>query len=431
MTLLGLYRAVGDVGGPMIRLYLAHRRARGKEDPERFGERLGRPGRPRPPGPLLWAHAASVGESLSLLPLIDRLRAERPERTVLVTTGTLTSARLMAERLPAGALHQYVPVDRRPWVRRFLDHWRPDAALWVESEFWPVLVTETAARGIPMVLVNGRVSERSLRGWQRHPLTIARLLGAFDLCLAQTDEDAARLRRLGAPDVACVGNLKTAAPPLPADPAALAELERLVADRPLWLAASTHAGEEAIAGRVHQRLKGRRPGLLTLIAPRHPPRGPAVAAELAALGLGVAVRSQGDAIDAETDVYLADTMGELGLFYRLAPVVFVGKSLTGAGGQNPLEPAHLDCAILFGPATDNFAEIAARLCAAGAAVRVVDEAALVDSVLRLTAEPTARHAMAAAARAVAEAEAGVLDAVVRAIGPRIAASGRAHADASA
>ncbi len=419
MTLLGLYRAVGDVGGPLIRLYLANRRARGKEDAARFGERLGRPGRPRPSGPLVWAHAASVGESLSLLPLIDRLRADRPDRAVLVTTGTLTSARLMAERLPAGALHQYVPADRRPWVRRFLDHWRPDAALWVESEIWPMLVTETALRGIPMVLINGRISERSLKGWQRHPVTIARLLGAFGLCLAQTDDDARRLRVLGAGNVACVGNLKTAAPPLPADPTALADLEQRLAGRPLWLAASTHAGEEAIAGRVHRRLKAGRPDLLTLVAPRHPPRGPAVAAELASLGLGVAVRSRGDRIDAATDIYLADTMGELGLFYRLAPLVFVGKTLAGAGGQNPLEPAHLDCAILFGPAMDNFAEMAARLTSAGAAAVVADEAALADAVARLLTDAPAREAMAGAARAVAQAEAGVLDAVVEAIRPFI------------
>lgn len=422
MTLLGVYGVVGDLGGPLIRFYLTHRRARGKEDAARFGERLGEPGRPRPPGPLIWVHAASVGESLSVLPVIERLRADRPDHGVLVTTGTLTSARLMAERLPAGAFHQYVPADRRTWVRRFLDHWRPGLALWVESELWPNLVCETAARGVPMVLVNGRLSERSFRNWQRWPVSIGRLLGAFRLCLAQSQADADRFRALGAPAARCVGNLKHAAPPLPADAQALADLKTALAGRPCWLAASTHDGEEIVAGRVHRDLSGRLPGLLTVVVPRHPPRGPAVAAALAGLGLSVAVRSRGDAVTAATDMYLADTMGELGVFYRAAPVAFVGKSLAGGGGQNPLEPAHLDCAVLFGPAMDNFAESAGRLTAAGGARVVTDAAALTETVGRLLTDRAERDRVAAAAGAVARSEAGALDAVLDALTPLLPAA---------
>lgn len=412
--MLGLYRAATTLGGPLIRLYLANRLASGKEDRARFAERLGVAGRPRPEGPLIWIHAASVGESLSLLPLVERLGAASG---VLVTTGTVTSARLMAERLPEGAFHQYVPVDRVAYVRRFLDHWRPDLALWAESEFWPNLVTETAARAIPMVLVQGRVSGRSYAGWRRFAGSIARLLEGFALCLGQTTEDALRLRRLGAPDARWVGNLKFAASPLPADPAELAGLEKATAGRPLWLAASTHPGEEEIAGRVHRRLAGAHPGLLSVIVPRHPGRGPEVAGALRAAGLAVALRSAGEAVGAATEVYVADTLGELGLFYRLAGVVYVGKSLVPLGGQNPLEAARLDCAIVHGPHMANFADVVERLGEAGATVEVADEAGLASAVGRLLAEPGLRSRRAAAAAGVATAEAGVVDAVMAELAP--------------
>ena len=255
-----LYRALTIVGGPLIALYLGRRMARGKEDAERFRERLGLARDPRPPGALVWLHGASVGESLSLLPLMERLAA-RPGLSLLVTTGTVTSARLMAERLPAGAMHQYVPVDRPGYVARFLDHWRPDLALWAESDFWPNLLEGTRERAIPMVLLQGRVSARSFARWRRVPGFIRRMLSGFRLCLAQTEGDACRLRILGASDVRCLGNLKMAVPPLPCDEAERARLATVLAGRPVWLAASTHPGEEAIAGRVHRIVAERHPGL--------------------------------------------------------------------------------------------------------------------------------------------------------------------------
>ncbi|MBE0533707.1 MAG: 3-deoxy-D-manno-octulosonic acid transferase [Rhodospirillales bacterium] len=415
--MLSLYRWATTLGGPAIRFYLDRRMARGKEDPERFGERLGRPGRPRPAGPVIWVHGASVGEAISVLPLIERVRALRPEATVLLTTGTVTSARLMAKRLPEGAMHQFVPVDRAAYVRSFLDHWRPDLALWAESEFWPNLIGETAKRNIPIVLINGRVSDRSFARWGRHRKTIGQILGGFRLCLGQSQLDAERLADLGAPAVASPGNLKLAAPPLPADAATLADLQAQVAGRPVWVAASTHAGEEVLCGRVHRQLAPSHPGLLTVIVPRHPDRGPGIAAELAADGLGVARRSAGGAITAATEVYVADTIGELGLFYRLAGVAFIGKSLVPLGGQNPLEAACLDCAVLFGPHMGNFREIAARLKESGGAEEVADEAALVAVLGRLLTDDEARHAQGAAASAFAKAEARVLERIVGELAP--------------
>lgn len=424
--MLALYRGVTGAGGPLIRLYLERRRRRGKEDPERFHERLGRSLTARPAGPLVWLHAASVGESLSVLPLVEGIVA-RPGVNVLVTTGTVTSAELMRARLPAGALHQYVPVDRLAWVRRFLDHWRPDLALWVESEFWPNLVSETAARGVPMILVNGRVSARSFRGWQRFPGFVRRLLAGFALCLGQTEEDAERLRLLGAPKALCMGNLKMATPPLPADATAVESFRGVLAGRPAWLAASTHAGEEEIAADVHNRLAHRVPGLLTIVVPRHPQRGPAIAETLRGRGLAVALRSRGEPVAQDTAVYVADTMGELGLFYRCCPVAFVGKSLEGGGGQNPLEPARLGCVVLFGPRMDNFAAIAADMLAAGAAVEVAGGIELAERVAAMLGDDALRARHAAAARSYATRAAGVLDAVLAALAPFLDALGSRHA----
>ena len=429
--MLRLYRLATALGAPLIFLYLFRRKVRGKEDRRRFGERLGRSGRARPAGPLVWAHAASIGESLSMLPLIERLRGERPAVNVLVTTGTVTSAGLLAERLPDGAFHQYVPVDRLRFVRRFLDHWRPDLVLWAESEFWPNLVSEPAARGIPMVLVNGRVSPRSFAGWQRWQLLIAGLLSGFALCLGQTEADTERLRRLGAPSAKCLGNLKFAVAPLPADEHELAALTEIFGDRPRWLAASTHAGEEDITWQVHRRLKKNFPTLLTVIVPRHPGRGQEIAYTLRKTGLTVALRSAGEAPTPGTDIYVADTLGELGLFYRICGIVFMGKSLVPLGGQNPLEAARLDCALIHGPHMANFEEIAHHLRQVEASEEVADEAALALSVERLLANDRERARRAAAAKTAAEAEAGVIDAVMMELAPFIEplSAEKPHADA--
>jgi 3-deoxy-D-manno-octulosonic-acid transferase len=427
--ILGLYRAITYSTGPVIRLYLALRRLSGKEDPRRFSERLGVAGLARPDGYLVWIHAASVGESLSMLPLIERLADEKPGGHVLITTGTVTSAAIMAERLPGGAFHQYVPVDRPGYVNRFLEHWRPDLALWAESEFWPNLISSITAKKIPLILINGRISPASFSGWRRFPGLIAGLLAGFDLCLGQTEGDADRLRSLGAKDAKCVGNIKFAAPPLPADRDDLAKWTRGLAGRPRWLAASTHAGEEKIAGEIHRKLKSRHPGLLTLIVPRHPGRGPAVRRELGNDGLCVALRSASDAITRQTDVYIADTMGELGTFFRLAGVVFMGKSLIALGGQgggnmggqNPLEPARLGCAVLFGPHMANFTEIGGRMTAAGGALQVAGAGALQDAVDALLGDRQKRESMAKAARSFAEAEAGVMEKIMAELSPFIGA----------
>jgi 3-deoxy-D-manno-octulosonic-acid transferase len=404
---LRLYRAASSALGPLLRAYLAWRRARGKEDRGRFAERFGAASRARPPGPLVWLHAASVGEATSTLALVARLLAERPGLGVLVTTGTVTSAGIMAARLPPGAIHQYVPADRAVWIERFLDHWRPDLALWVESELWPNLVSATRARGIPMALLNGRLGARSFARWQRWPRLAGAIIGAFDLVLGQDEAQAERFRRLGARRALSVGDLKASADPLPFDAAELARLQEAVRGRPIWLAASTQPGEEALVLEAHRRLAERFPNLLTILAPRHPGR----ADEVAALLPAVARRSRDEAPTAP--FYLVDRLGELGLFYRLAGIVFVGGSLVAKGGHNPLEPALLDCAILMGPDRANCAAVAAELGVAG----VRDAEGLADEVGRLLADPAERARRAGAAALVAARHRGVLDAVIAELKP--------------
>lgn len=415
--MLALYRGLTYVAAPLVGAYLARRTAAGKEDASRLGERMGRAGMPRPPGPLVWVHGASVGESLSALPLIERLLGERRDFCVLVTTGTVTSAAIMAERLPARAFHQYVPVDRVPFVERFLDHWRPDLALWVESDLWPNLLAETGRRGIPVLLLNARMSPRSFSRWRRMRWLIRPLLNRFALCLAQNQAEAARLAALGAPRVKTVGNLKYAAAPLPADEGELRRLSEAVGARPRWLAASTHPGEEEIVAAAHRRLAPGHPGLMTLIVPRHPGRGPAIAARLAANGASVALRSRGETPAPGTEIYLADTMGELGLFYRLSAVAFVGGSLVPHGGHNLLEPGQLGCAVVHGPHMTNFRGIADEMDAAGAALAVGDEKTLAATVDGLLRDPARAAGLAAAAARIAAGKGVILDAVMAEVAP--------------
>jgi 3-deoxy-D-manno-octulosonic-acid transferase len=412
-----LYRAATWPLAPLAIVYLKRRRKRGKEDALRFRERQGVPGAARPQGALVWIHAASVGEATAMLALIERLLQTRPTLEILVTTGTVTSAHLLESRLPARVRHQFVPADLPGWVARFIDHWRPDLALWVESELWPNLILATHARGVPMVLVNGRLSARSYARWQRWPGLIGPVLGAFSLCLAQDEEQARRFRRLGAGEVRVVGDLKASAAALPVEDRQLAELARQIKQRPLWLAASTHAGEEEIAAHVHHQVAANHPGLLTIIVPRHPVRGDTIQAMLTARGLHVARRRREQPVTDQTDVYLADTIGELGLFYRLTGIAFVGGSLVAEGGHNPFEAARLDCAVLHGPDTRNCARMAAELAAAGAAETVSDADGLARAVSTLLDDRSLRAERAAAGTRVAAGGSDILDAVLARLAP--------------
>lgn len=416
-----LWRGAGWVATPLVRRLLRGRAGRGKEDPARLPERWGHAGQPRPAGPLAWFHAASIGEGMAILTLLHRLALVRPDLQILLTTGTVSSAQALAPLLPPTARHQFVPVDLPQAAGRFLAHWRPDLAVWTESEFWPGLLAGVQSRGIPTVLLQGRVSAASARSWRRPGSPIASLLRGFRLCLAQSAADAERLRLLGAREPRSLGNLKWAAVPLPADAEELAGLRQVLAGRPLWLAASIHPGEEAAVVAAHRRLSAAFPDLLTLVVPRHPPRAAAFAAAFAAAGIAVGRRSAGDP-PGDAPLYLADPIGELGLWYRLAPIAFIGGSLVPHGGQNLMEAALLDCAILHGPQMANFAELAEGLAAAGGARQVADAAGLADALAALMVGGGAAE-MARAARDYAADGAQVLERVMAALQPLLPPAG--------
>ncbi len=414
-----LYLSLSLLIAPLLPLWLRVREKQGKEDGQRRNERVGAAGLPRPQGKLIWFHAASMGESSSVLPLIKSLREMYPDMFILLTTVTVTSARHVATRLPEGALHQFAPVDTPQAVRKFLHHWRPDMAVWVESELWPNMIFTAHARGIPLVLLNARISARSFARWQTFRSFVQRMLSCFALIQAQSEEDAARLRNLGAQHVSMPGNLKFSAPALEADSRLTGEIVSIIGDRKTWLASSTHPGEEAIIGKAHLQLREQFPNVLTIIVPRHNTRGDEIARELSVLGCRVAQRSKGEAITNDTDIYLADTMGELGIFYRLAGIVFVGGSLVPHGGQNPFEPARLDCAILYGPHMENFKEFCAELEAHEATRKVRHERDLVEYVAELLRDHDKQELLAQRALEAARDKQEVLTRVQEALRPLI------------
>ena len=383
---LGAYRSLWWMFSPLVGTALRNRAARGKEDLERLAERLGTPSRARPPGTLIWIHGASVGECLAALPLTARL-LEKNGRHVLVTSGTVTSAKLMAERLPLRAFHQYAPIDRHDAVQKFLDHWRPDLALFIESELWPNRVVQTHEAGVPIALVNARLSTRSFRGWQRAPGAARKLLSCIDVCLAQDERIANQLHALGAPKVSISGSLKADSPPLPVDENALAAFRAAVGNREVFLAAQTHEREEETILKASELLRRRFPHLLTVIVPRHPDRGESIAALARSRGFNTARRALGELPGAATDSYVADTLGELGLFYRAVRFVFLGGSLVPRGGHNPLEPGVLGASVLTGPHIENFGETFRALLSAQGNAPVRSAEALSGEIGSLLSDP--------------------------------------------
>jgi 3-deoxy-D-manno-octulosonic-acid transferase len=408
---LTAYRLATMALAPAVPLLLRHRARIGKEDETRMTEKLGHASVKRPDGPLVWIHGASVGECMAALPLVDGLM--KSGRNVLITSGTVTSAQLMADRLPGRAIHQYAPLDTPGATRRFLDYWKPTAALFVDSEIWPNILRGAHARGIRLAMVNGRMSERSYLGWRRAPRVAAALLSLFDICLAQDAATAKRLTQLGAPRVVISGSLKADAPPLPADDKKLEQLRNAVGHRPVLLASSTHPGEDETILPAQDALRRDYPDLLTIIAPRHPERG----AEIAMLcGTRLSLRrSQGALPARNTEVYVADTIGELGLFYRLAPFAFIGGSLVPHGGQNSLEAARLGCVVLAGPHTENFAQAYTALFAAQGMGQVGAASEIAAAAKHLLSDPAKTKVIGEAAAQAAAALGGAVEKTLRTV----------------
>lgn len=400
---------------PFASIVLKVRERGGKEDPRRRGERLGHATVARPSGILCWVHAASVGETNAVLPVIEALGAARPDLHFLLTTGTVTSAGLAERRLGPRAVHQYVPLDAPEYAARFLDHWQPDLAVFTESEIWPALILETSARNIPIALVNARLSQRSRRRWQRNRAMAVPLFSRFSIILAQNDRLAQGFSALGARNVHAVGNLKIDAPPPPVDAGELARLTAALGERPVFAAASTHEGEEETIAAAHRALTRHFEGLCTVIAPRHPERGTALAEALKNLGFNVAQRSLGALPGPRTDIYIADTIGELGTLYSLAPVAFIGGSLVERGGQNPIEAVRHGAAVLTGPNWQNFRDAYRTLLRHEGVIEVKSSADIAVAVAKLFDNPAELQRMRDGATLALGTLSGALDKTIAAL----------------
>ncbi|KIN61438.1 3-deoxy-D-manno-octulosonic-acid transferase [Sulfitobacter noctilucae] len=365
----------------------------------RAHEKLGHATEPRKPNaPLVWFHGASVGESLSVLALITRMGEVLPDAQFLITSGTATSANLLARRLPPRTVHQFAPLDAPGPLKRFLKHWHPDAAIFVESELWPQMLRRTHASGAKLALVNARLSERSQAGWAKRPALSRHVLEVFSLILTQNDAMAKSMIAMHAPPdrVARGINLKSMSAPLPVDEDTLFEARASLGHRPVWVASSTHEGEEKTVLDAHKILLTSHPDLHLILAPRHPERGQEVMNLIAGASLSLTRRTRGDVPGAE--VFLADTMGELGTWYALTDVVFLGGSLRPIGGHNPFEVAQSGAAVLSGTHVTNFAETYAEMEAAGAARLVADAEDLAEKVDALLSDKNTRDKAQAAAR---------------------------------
>lgn len=415
LALLG-YRGAGILLYPLVGPYLSYRAMKGKEDRSRRLERLGYASLARPRGPLVWVHAASVGETIAVMPMIRELR--RREIHVLLTTGTVTSANLVQARLADEVIHQYVPLDLKFPIKRFIAYWKPDACITVESEIWPTTIAELARRQIPQIRVNARISDRSFDRWSNRSSLAESLFGKLSLVVAQSDVDAERFRDLGAWPVIVSGNLKSDTDPPACDETVLDRYRRQIGNRQTWAAISTFEGEEKAAATVHRALKPRN-GQLTILVPRHPDRADGIEEMLKAEGLTVARRSRNDAITQETDVFLGDTIGEMGLYLRLTEVAFVGKSLSNEGGQNPLEPAMIGCAVLSGPHVQNFREAYQHLVRKGGARIIKDVEMLAKAVHYLLGNEPARRKMVDAGHDTMDEMRGALSKTVKALEPYI------------
>ncbi len=408
-----IYNALITILYPLvIKRYINKRKENGKEDVKRFNERVGRPTMKRPEGKLIWLHGASVGESVSMLPLIQRILDSYPDAHVMVTTGTVTSADVMQKRLPERAFHQFIPIDNPIFTTRFVKHWHPDVALWFESELWPAMLSSIKRKNIPLILINGRISNKSFKRWQQFDFICKELLSCFTLCLGQSEEDAYRLRVLGAANSICLGNLKYAGLPLPIDEVKREEFVSQTQNRRIWLASATHDDEEVRIAKIHKRLKEKFPNLLTVIAPRHPQRGEDIQKKINNLELKTALRSRNEKITPQTDVYIADTIGEMGIWYDVINIVFIGGSLIPHGGQNFMEPSRVRDAVIVGPHMHNFTDAMNRAKKADAIIQITDTEELQDMITQLFENKELLDAKRSLAYNWATSEAKVLEGIM-------------------
>lgn len=416
--MLPLYKFFTAISGPFLSLLLQLRLKAGKEDTTRLPERMGKSAITRPSGQLIWIHAASVGEAQSALILIERLNKKQTNTNFLITSGTLTSANIMAKRLPDNAVHQFYPLDHPKWVQLFLNHWHPDLALWMESELWPNMLLAVKNKNIPAILVNARLSDRSYNRWKLFPCSIKQILSTFQLIMTQTDKDAERYKALKHSNVITTGNIKYSAATLPHNQNDLDALQQSTANRKIWLYASTHEGEEELACRVHTDLKEQHSNILTIIVPRHPERRATIEKTCKIMGLNTTLRGETKILPNDnTEIYVADTLGELGLFYRLSPISMIGRSFShdGGGGHNPIEAGQLDCAVLTGPHVQYQKEIFDDMSDANAIIQIMAEEELLKALETLLNDQAALQTAAQSALEYTKSKETIVDGVINKI----------------
>lgn len=416
---LSAYRLLSRVCWPSQRRALKQRVREGREDPCRLGERLGYASLTRPGGSLVWVHAGNLSEAEAAMPLLHYLHEAH---NILITTATMSAANFVEQQLPSRVLHQHGPVDDLAAARRFLDHWRPNAVIWIESLTGINLLSETLKRGINTALVNGRMGDQQYRLWRRWRPLVAPLLAHMDMIAAQSTQEGAKFRLLGAQHVARFGNLKYATPTEALNDDAADELTRKLGKRPVWLASGTHEGEEDEIAQAHSMVETKVPRLLTVILPRQPHRADAIARRLRFEGFRVMEWAphtpfDGAAFDPDAEICILKSGVHLGLFHHLAHVAYVGGSMVPKGGQNPLPPAHMACAILTGPHMDNFVEPTAELRAAGALQMVRDATSLANALTRLLQDPSLARQKGMAAKRVARQEWVALGELIAALAP--------------
>jgi len=374
------YYGLSWLGAPCVSAYIAWRAFKGYEDKSRLSERVGKTSVSRPDKPLVWVHAVSVGEAVAALALIQAIIRKYPEVCVLLTTTTVSSYKVIKNRLPKNVIHQYCPVDTPQAVQRFLEHWQAYIAIWIESELWPNLLHETQKRGIPSILLNGRISLKSFSNWQKLKGMISPLLSRLDLCAVQSEEQASFFQALGASSISVMGNIKLMMTPLQVDPKKIGAFQKEINGRPVWLAASTHPGEEEIVLKAHKLLKREHPDLLTILVPRHIERAPSLKELAASKGIPSTLRTEGTSLK-EVELYIGNTLGEMGLFYALTPVVLMGATLVPKGGHNPVEAAQMGAFVLHGPHTFNNHQLYTILNSLEVSQSVQEENQLASSVL--------------------------------------------------
>ncbi|HOO49712.1 MAG TPA: 3-deoxy-D-manno-octulosonic acid transferase [Alphaproteobacteria bacterium] len=419
MSLFWLYKKTMTIGEPLVRMILNKRVRAGKEDPKRLEERFGQASLPRPQGVLLWVHVASVGEAQSMLPMISLFLDQNPQAHAMVTTITRTAALLLEKRLPERAFHQYLPIDRPKWVRRFMDHWAPNIVLWAESELWPFIVAEIGKRRIPAALLNARMSPKSFRNWRYARGLSEKILSSFTIILTQTDQDRYYYDQLGARSVVTSDNIKYCASPLPYDAIELSDLQKAIGDRPVWVYASTHQGEEELALETHLALVNDYPDLLTIVVPRHPERSASIESTYQERRVSYGTKTKNRTPNHEHSLFVVDTLGDLGLFYALSPIACIGRSFSddGGGGHNPLEAALLRCAVLHGPHVQNLQEIFDQMDAAQASIPLDHKDELAERLRALFASQMLRQEQIDRSYQFAESKTHILAKIIEELEP--------------